>query len=325
MAESALVEAARVIRGADELSLACHVNPDGDAIGSLLAVAAAASAQGKRVRASFGSPFVLAETYRYLPLELLVAPQEMPSSPEVMVCFDAASLDRLGDLARAGASARCLIVVDHHVSNPGFGSVNLVDPQAAASAELTHALIRSLGWPIDEVVATCLYTGLVTDTGRFQYSNTRSGTLRLAAELVEAGARPEVISRHMYEEVPFGYLSVAGAVMSRAELEPGDGRSPGWVWSRVRPEDLRTAGIGPADLELLIDLVRLPREAEVAVLAKEHEDGTVKMSLRSRGGVDVGAIASALGGGGHHNASGFTWKGTTEDALGRIREIIRGD
>jgi phosphoesterase RecJ-like protein len=313
-----MAEAVRVIDAATGLVLACHVGPDGDALGSMLGVAAAAAAAGKTIYPTFGQPFVVADSYRFLPVNLLVPPKAVPKAPEVMVCFDAASMDRLGDLAGPAGRATHLIVVDHHASNPGFGTINLIDPTATASAEIAHRLLLALGWPIDPVVATCLHTGLVTDSGRFQYSNTKASTLRLAADLVEAGARPEVISQHIYEEVPFGFMAVAGAVLSRAVFEPG--RS--LVWSMLRISDLASAGVDPAEVDLLIDLVRLARNAEVAVLLKEHSDGEVKASLRSRGTVDVGAIATELGGGGHHNASGFTRAGTPEEAIDEIRKRL---
>ena len=142
----------------------------------------------------------------------------------------------------------------------------------------------------------------------------------MAGELVAAGARPDVIGQRIYEEVPFAYLGVEAAVLGRAVLEPD--RS--WVWSILRLADLTEAGIGLEDTELLIDAVRVAREAEVATLAKEHHDGTVKISMRSRGAVDVGSIGLALGGGGHHNAAGFTHKGNAEEALAAVRELLPG-
>ncbi|MGH8875267.1 MAG: DHH family phosphoesterase, partial [Acidimicrobiia bacterium] len=307
-----------LLQEADAVALACHVGPDGDALGAMLAVASAATKAGKRVQASFGSPFTLPETYRFLPLHLLVPPKEFPAEPTLMVCFDAGSLDRLGELAGPASRAATLVVVDHHASNTRFGAVNLIDPGAAASAQLAYRLINAAGWDIDPEVATCLHVGLVTDTGRFQYSNTTPEVLEVAARLVEAGARPEVIGRHVYEEAPFGYLRAAAAVLGRAVLE-ADRR---WVWSILRRSDLEEAGIGLEDTDSLIDALRVAREAEVAVLVKEHPDGNAKASLRSRGEVDVGAIAVDLGGGGHHNASGFTYEGTAEAAVAAVRERL---
>jgi phosphoesterase RecJ-like protein len=312
--EDLLGEAAEVVAGADRLAMACHVGPDGDALGSMLALALACRNHGKEVLASFGNPFTLGDTFRFLPTGMLVPPAAVPDAPEVMVSFDAGSADRLGDLAANAAAAGKLIVIDHHVTNRGFGHLDLIDPEAAATAEIVYRLIRAIGWPIDADIATCLHTGIVTDTGRFQYANTTPGTLEVAARLVEAGARPEVIGRHVYEETPFGYLAVAGAVLGRAKLDA----ERRLVWSVLHRSDLESAGIGPDDVDSLIDLVRVARESDVAMLVKELSERRVKVSLRSRGRVDVGAIAAALGGGGHHNAAGFTFAGSPEEATAAV-------
>jgi phosphoesterase RecJ-like protein len=316
-----LAEAAQVVAGAAELVLACHVGPDGDALGSMLAVAAAAATAGKKVYPTFGPPFSIPPAYRFLPLDLLVEPGEVPDHPDVMVTFDAAGPDRLAYLAKVASQAKCLIVLDHHAMGAGgFGHLNLIDPAAAATAEVAYVLIRELGWTVDDTVATCLLTALVTDTGRFQYSNTKPGTLRLAAEMVAAGARPEVIGQHIYEETPFGYLAVAAAVLGRAALDP----DRGLVSTVLFQSDLKEAGVGLVDTDPLIDLVRLPVEAGVALLLKEQADGSFKASLRSRGAVDVGSLAQAMGGGGHHNAAGFSHPGPPEAVVEAVKGLLAG-
>ncbi|MDH4119750.1 MAG: bifunctional oligoribonuclease/PAP phosphatase NrnA [Acidimicrobiia bacterium] len=303
--------AAALIEAASSVVMACHVGPDGDALGSMLGLAHAAASRNKTVYPSFGEPFVVGATYSFLPIELLVPPSEVPAEPDLMISFDAGSIDRLGDLEPNASRARNLIVIDHHVTNTGFGEINLIDPGASSTAEMVYELMGVLGWPIDQVTATCLHTGVVTDTGRFQYSNTSPRTLEVAARLVEAGARPEMVGQKVYEEVPFGYLHLAGAVLARARLDAGRR----FVWSSLTQEDLDEAGIGMDDIDPLIDAVRVARESDVAALVKVVENGRVKVSLRSRGRVDVGAIALELGGGGHHNASGFTISGSIEDAV----------
>ena len=314
-----LEKAGRRLAEADEIVLTCHVGPDGDAMGSMLAVASAAVDNGKKVFPSFGPPFSFNPSLRFLPVELLVPPEQVPAEPKLMVSFDAGNIERLGGMASIAAKAECLIVVDHHpLGSEGFGHLTIIDPGAAASAELAYLLIEAAGWKIDDRIATSLLTGLVTDTGRFQYSNTRPATLRLAADLVAAGARPEVIGQHVYEESPFGYLSVAGRVMQRTQLIP----EAGLAWSIMFLDDLTSAGIGLADTDPLIDLVRLPVEAGAALLLKEHGPGEYKGSLRSRGVADVGAVAQALGGGGHRNAAGFTFRGTPEEAVEAVRALL---
>lgn len=321
MDQEKLEEAATAISQASKIVMACHIGPDGDGLGSMLALALGARRNGREVWPSFGSPFELPDTFRYLPTDLLVPPGDVPESPELFVAFDTGSPDRLAELGRVAAKAERVVVIDHHVTNEGFGDVQLVEGAVSSTAELTLAVLRKLGWAIDPTMATCLLTGVVTDTGRFQYSNTGPRTLYAAAQLVAAGARPEEIGRHMYDEAPFGYLAVTSAVTGRAVLEE-DRR---FVWSILYPEDLSEAGIGRGDVDALIDLIRLPRESDVAALMKVMDDETVKGSLRSRGRVDVGAIAADLGGGGHHNASGFTFRGGPMEAVRAVRERLPDD
>ena len=310
-----LEKAAAAIENSQELALACHVGPDGDALGSMIGFGMAAQAAGKRVVAGFGSPFSVPATLAFLPLDLLVDPGSYPERPETMVVFDAGSPDRLAELGSQAADSGTLVVVDHHVTNEGFGDIALVDPTAAATAVIVADLLDVLGWPIGPEVATCLLTALVTDTGRFQYANTNPQALQLAARLVDAGARPDQISQKVYDEAPFGYLKVAGVALSRAELDP-EARV---VSTIVTEQDLDEAGIGWGDIDNLINTLRLAEEADVAVLAKVHADGEVKLSLRSRGDTDVGALTAAMGGGGHRLAAGVTYAGNAEAAIQEVK------
>lgn len=310
--------AAALIREAESLALACHVGPDGDALGSMLAFGLAARDAGKLVTASFGSPYSVPENLRFLPTELLVSPGDFPEEPGLMVVFDAGSAERLAELGSNASKAGKLIVVDHHATNEGFGDVSLVDPTAAATGELVHILLAELGWKVTPDIAQCLLTALVTDTGRFQYASTSPGTFRLAADLVAAGADPSRVSRHVYEEAPFGYLKAAGAALTRARLD----EEKGIVSTTITDEDLIAAGIDWGDVDNLIDTLRLAVEADVAVLAKVHQDGRVKMSLRSRGATDVGSLAAEMGGGGHRLAAGFTSGDPPEAVIAEIHRRI---
>ncbi len=300
------------------MALACHVGPDGDALGSMLAFGIAARDNGKSVVASFGSPFEVPENLQFLPTDLLVAPTDFPETPETMVVFDAGSADRLGELGSHAGRAKTLIVLDHHATNEGFGDIAVVDSSAAATGEIVFSLFGLLEWTIEKHVATCLHTALVTDTGRFSYSNTTPRTLRIGAELIEAGALPSEISRHVYEETPFGYLEVSALALSRAQLD----EERGIVTAVVSYEDLEAGGIDWGDIDGIIDTLRLAREADVAALAKVHEDGRVKVSLRSRGATDVGSLAAEMGGGGHRLAAGFTVESDPQEILEQVRETI---
>ena len=310
--------AARTLTEAKTIAVTCHVNPDGDAVGSALGFALAATNAGKEVVVSFGEPFVFPDNFSFLPLEVFISPREFPAAPEVMVTFDAADRDRLGELGEAAAAAGTLIVVDHHITNEGFGHINIIDPHSAATAMLAYDLIHELGWEIDAAIASCLHLGLVTDTGRFQYSSTTADVFRMAADLVEAGADPDQIGQMIFENAPFGYLQVAATVQKRATLE----EDLSLVWSVLLNDDLTEAGVTPEDVEGLIDYIRIAREADVAVLLKQAPEGT-KASLRSRAVVDVGSLALALGGGGHARAAGFTSDGDPSETIERIRDYLR--
>ncbi|WP_231647309.1 DHH family phosphoesterase [Planomonospora sphaerica] len=314
--------AVALISSASEVALACHVSPDGDALGSMLAAGAALRAAGKRVTASFGDRrFAVPRLLRFLPgQDLLVEPARYPAAPELMVTFDVSTVDRLGTLAESAGRAGELIVVDHHPSNPGFGTLNLIDPAAASTTTLVERLLHRLGLPIDEAIATCLYVGLVTDTGSFRHSSTTPAAHDMAARLVAAGPDPEEIARRLWDSSPFGYLKVLGAVLGRVTLEPEVGG--GLVWTFVTRADRAPYGLPYDEVEGIIDVVRRTGEAEVTVVLKEDDDGAWQVSTRSRGGVDVARVCSALGGGGHARAAGFTSRLPVEETMAGLRALL---
>jgi phosphoesterase RecJ-like protein len=314
----ALHAAAEELRSAHRIGVVGHIGPDGDALGSMLALAHAARRAGKEAWASFGEPFVLSSEFDYLDTAPLVSPRDLADDLDLFVAVDTAAPERLGSLAAKAASARRVLVIDHHISNGGFGDVALIDPSAAATTQLVFGLIELLQWTIDEPIATALYTGLVTDTGRFQYSSTTPEVHRMAAALLAAGVEPDRIARRLYEEAPFAYYAVVSRVMGRAVLET----ERRLVWSVLTQEDLEVAGLAFQEADGLIDLVRMAEESEVSLLLKELERGALKGSLRSRGEVDVASIARNLGGGGHHNAAGFTFRGTVDDAVAAVRTLL---
>ncbi len=314
--ESGLRKAAAIVKAAESIVVTGHVGPDGDSLGSSLALAHVARAHGKVAHASFGGGFTMPEHFSFLDASPVVDPVDL-EDPDVLVTFDVGDLERIGELAAVAGRAEQVVMIDHHLSTTGFGDVIVNDPTAGAAAQLCFHLIEAIGWELTPEAATALHVGLVTDTGRFQYSNTTPDVLQVAARLVEAGARPEVIGQAVYESVPFGYLAVAGAVLSRAVLD----EELSFIWSYVTQEDLTGHAVALADTDPLIDAVRVAREADVAALAKEQVGGGWKVSLRSRGRVDVSAIAAALGGGGHHNASGFSHD-DLDQAIGEVRRRL---
>ncbi len=311
-----------LLRDAPSVALACHVGPDGDALGSMLGMGAALRAMGKQVVASWGGePFEVPTAYDFLPaVDLLVAPEHFPAEPALFVTFDTGSPDRLGSLASRIDSAGCTLVVDHHASNTRYGGVNLVDEDAAATAVLVADLVDRLGVALTQEVAAPLYTGLVTDTGSFKYLATTPSVHELAARLLATGIRHDLISRAIYDTAPFGYVQLLGRACAAAQLDTGAARGLGLVWTVVEAADLQAGGLGLADVEGVIDALRVAQEAEVAVVLKgDPLEGGYKVSTRSKGAVDVGAVCTALGGGGHRFAAGFTSHDGAAVTLDRLR------
>ena len=320
-----LDRAAEVLSRAGQIALACHVNPDPDALGSMLGLGGYVAAQGKKVWCSWGSQPL--EVPRWISVldgaDLLVQPRAFPSTPEVMVALDTASPDRLGGLAANANRAGETIVIDHHRTNPGFGSIVILDPSASSTAELAFRLIERMGGPLPDGAAACLYAGVITDTGRFQYEATTPETLRVASELRKYRFDHARMGQVLFEDTSLAYLRVLRVALERLVAVP----SVSLVWTYITQGDLVRAGATMPETDDLIDVVRTPREADVACLIKQQRDGRFKVSLRSKGGTDVGAISHAFGGGGHRLAAGYTAAGGLQDAvdalagaLGRLRD-----
>jgi len=309
-----LATAAALISAAGQVALACHIAPDGDALGSMLALHHVLRGAGRRSVAAFAGPQVTGPHYRELPgLELLADPLDYPAEPEVMVTFDCGSLERLGDLAMNAKAAKELLVVDHHLSNTRFGSIHLVDPTAAASAVVVARLIDALGLPLNHDAAVCLYAGLVCDTGRFQYENTSTEAFALARRLLEFDVPVARLNRVLFEEHRLAYLRLVGAVLSRAEMVA----EKSFIWAAITEADLAEHDVTLEETEGVIDFLRQAKEAEVSCVLKEV-DGHLRVSLRSIGHVDVSSVAALFGGGGHRFAAGFT----TTEPVTRVVETI---
>ena len=301
--DGALRRAADAIGRARTIALACHVNPDGDALGSMLGLFHALRAADRDVVASFPPPFVVAPHYRELPgLDLLTKPVDFPAEPEVMVTFDCGSLGRLGELGSSATAAGELIVIDHHISNTRYGTINVIDPEAAASGVVVRRLLEELGLALTRDCALALYAALVCDTGRFQYDTTSPAVFELARELVEFDIPVSRLSRQLFEEHRFAYLKLLSDALGRAELDV----ERRFVWTSVTQEMLERYDVTLEEVEGLIDILRRTMEAEVTCVLKEEIDGSVRVSLRSLGEIDVCEIADQYGGGGHRFAAGFT-------------------
>jgi bifunctional oligoribonuclease and PAP phosphatase NrnA len=299
-----LARAAEVLSEAPTIALACHVNPDADALGSMLGLSNHLRGLAKQTVCSFpNDPFEPPRWASMLPgTDALLPPSAFPKDPAVMVTCDVASLDRLASLGGPAVRATTLIWIDHHATNEGLGTIPIIDPSASSTSELVYGLLKVLGGEIGVETALCLYAGLVTDTGRFQYESVGPETLRLAAELREFPFDHSRLAQALYEDHGVAYLKLLGVVLERVRADP----DADLVWTYLTRADLDEADLEPGDADDLIDLVRTAREADVAAILKQQRDGRFKVSLRSRGGHDVAAAAARFGGGGHRLASGFT-------------------
>lgn len=314
--EAEWTRAVEALGSAGEVAIACHVFPDGDALGSMIGLGMHLARLGKKVWMGWGSAQLRVPLqYGFLPgLDRIGG--EPPAAPQVFLAVDCATVGRLELLQPVFAAATTRIDLDHHATNEGFGTINLVEPTAASSCELAYELIRRMGGMPDREEATCLYTGIVTDTGRFQYSSTSPETLRVAAALRDLGVDHTLVANEIFESAPFGYLHTLGLVLARATLEDG------LVWSWLDLADLRGTRLDDADD--MINLLRAVREADVAVLLKEVEPGRYKGSMRSRASVDVAQIASSFGGGGHARAAGFPAPGNVAETMQAVRAALAG-
>ncbi|WP_051799730.1 DHH family phosphoesterase [Catenuloplanes japonicus] len=303
--------------------LVCHVNPDGDALGSMLAFAHGLARLGARnVQATFPGPPEVPESLREIPgIDRVIPETEAWAAPDLLCTFDAASTGRLGGLADRLGTARDSVVLDHHASNPGFGTVRLVDPAAAATSIVVEQLLDRLDVPLDAEIAECLYTALTTDTGSFRFATTPS-VHQMAARLIATGLRPGEISQRVFDSRPLGAVKLFGEVLGRCELDQEAARGHGLCWTTATRADLERHGQRAYVLEALIDSVRCVAEADVCVVLKEIGDDSWSVSMRSKGAVDVSRVAGLLGGGGHRAAAGFTGAGTPEDVLASVRAVL---
>lgn len=314
-----LAAAASLLRPAADVTLLAHVNPDADALGSALAVGLALHRRGATVRVSFGEPAAVPESLVTLDTAGLVVPaSEVPARPPLLVALDTGSVDRLGRLGDRVHTAGAVLVIDHHASNTRFGTCNVVDPTAEATTVLVLRLLDELGVTIDVDIARCLYAGLVTDTHSFRRAS--PATHAHAARLIAAGVRPDVEARVLMDTHPFGWLGMLAGVLGRAELEPAAARGLGLVHATIGAAD--ADGMRSEEIDSVVDLVRTVAEAEVAAVLKQVGPDRWSASLRAKRLLDLSVAATALGGGGHRLAAGFTATGSREQVLAALRAAL---
>ncbi len=318
------------IRNGSGFCLVTHEHPDGDALGSLVAMHRILTALGKdSVMLMAADEFPLPYEYRFFDLAGLstVPPTDLPS--RTIIYLDCGNIDR-NPLGIVKGDDVHILNVDHHHDNTRFGTVDLVDDEAACTTEIVWDLMRRLGVEADQDIAEALYVGLVTDTGRFMYENTGPRAHVMAAELIEAGVDTHAIYRRLYEDMPYAKLELLGRALARVERHDGGALTV----ARVTREDFEAVGAEDSYTEGIIDHLRSVEQTKVAALSREveaigatadDEAGGIrkKVSLRSTDGeVDVSAIARAGGGGGHRQAAGFTTDLGDDELVAFLREQV---
>jgi len=309
-----------VLRTRQSFVLLSHVRPDGDAIGSQLALGFALLAMGKSVR--FLNEDGLPESLAFLPgSERIELPPGEPLDVEVAIALDTSTRPRLGERSLHAASRASLwINIDHHISNPGYADINLIDSSSPATGQILYQLITKLDLPLTTETRDALYVAISTDTGSFQYPSTTACTYDIAADLIRRGLDVGNTNSQTYDEMPFRRLQLMRALLNTLERTP-DGIVAYW---ELREQTRADLGLRPEDSEGLIDFIRAIRGVRVAVFFEELPDDKVRVSMRSKDRqLDVCSIASEFGGGGHSLAAGIRMPGPLETAKARVLEAIQ--
>ena len=323
IANASFEQIGEVLRGHQSFVLISHVRPDGDAIGSQLALGYALIAAGKTVYLinEDGLPDNLAFMAGS---EKIERPPAGPLEVEVAIALDTATKPRLGDRAlHAASKAKVWLNIDHHISNPGYGDLNLVDSKSPATGQILYQLITALGLPLPAETRDAIYVAVSTDTGSFQYPSTTAATYEMAADLIRRGLDVGTINSLIYDNYPYRRVELMRALLNTLELSP-DGLVANWT---LRDQTRVDLGLMPEDSEGLIDFIRAIRGVQLAAFFEELPDGKIRVSMRSKDRrLDVCQIAAEFGGGGHSLAAGIRMAGPLDEAkalvLGAIRRRI---
>lgn len=303
----------------DNYVICGHVSPDGDCLGSQLALAAALRQCGKQVACVLARNEPIDGTLAFLPgADSLVPAAHYDGPCDGFVAVDVPTPERLGDGAALQARASFTVTVDHHAVPKAMSRLSYTDPDAASTTMLIWELAAALGAERDRIVATCCYTGLMTDTGRFQYQNADAAAFAAAAEMVAAGAEPAAISRHIYQSRSLASILLEGRNVDHMALAADGTAALSWL----SLADFAECGACKADAEPMVDVLRAIDGVEVACMLREQSGGEIRGSLRAKGDADVAAIARAFGGGGHTAAAGFTFCGTLAEAVSALAERL---
>ncbi len=303
------------IKEGNKIAIMSHIMPDGDNVGSSLALYNALKKSGKAVRFILDDD--IPKVYRFLADSDKVEKPGEHQSFDVVIALDCGDAERLG---RAGLylENNFVINIDHHISNTGYGDLNLVDAKASATGEIIYELIKLLGVEMDKDMSECLYTAIVTDTGQFQYSNTTAFTHQIAGELIENGVNVSLMFEKIYQNSSKEKIMLMKTILGSLEFYHKDSIS----CLSLTLQQLQKSGAKEEDSEGMINLARDIEGVEVAIFLKELEPGKIKVGLRSKKAVDVAAVALQFGGGGHVRASGCTVYGTMAEAREKVLAAV---
>jgi phosphoesterase RecJ-like protein len=303
------------LQNSKSILVVSHANPDGDAIGSLIAMGLSLKAISKKT--TLYNESAIPAVYRFLPAVNSVVREFGNRNFDTAVILDCSDLERIGEAVSMVRRIPVIINIDHHVTNVGFGDLQLIDTSACACAEIVYRLIKQLSVSIDENIATAIYTGILTDTGSFRFSNTNKAAFAICEEMVALGVDPYKIARRVYGTYSLGRIKLLNLALDSIEISY-NGRLSIMTLTQNMLNKTRTR---PEDVDGLINYARSIEDVKVAALIQEHQNGyrtsetcgNYHVSLRSDGTIDVAEIASSFGGGGHSSAAGFNIESTLPD------------
>ena len=311
-----------LIERAHCILLVTHVAPDCDAIGSLLGLGTILQAQGRDVTLACDHP--VPETYDWMPGAAGVV-HAAYGVYDLVICLDCSDPRRVGQVVGDRLSGVPLLNIDHHVTNSGFGDLKIIDTAACATAEIVYGLIKAMGIEIDQTMATSIYTGIVTDTGSFRFSNTNHAAFAICDEMVQKGVQPYNVAQHVYGTYSLGRIKLLNLALETIEISSNGNVSMMMLTRQMLDE----TGTHPEDADGLINYARRIEDVKLAAMIQEQENGhhgqggpkEYHVSLRSDGSVDVAAIAAGFGGGGHPSAAGFGTTTTLSDLKDKLIQL----
>ncbi len=316
---NSLEEIASEIEKRDRFWLVSHSTPDGDSIGSLLALNQALESMGKETTMLLQDP--VPHIYHYLQgSEAVLSPGQVRGEPDQLIFLDCADKERVGqDVLNIIAPDSFTINIDHHQSNTLFANMNYVQHQAAATAELIYELVKILGVSIDSPLANALYAGIIQDTGSFHHSNTTPSTFRTAADLLECGVELERTRINLFESKQRVEISLLGHALNSLKFSP-EGKI---AWMTISYQDAQRLGVIDLHPEGIINHTLMVEGVEVGLLFRETKPGQMKIGFRSKGAVDVSRLAATFGGGGHRQAAGAQMDDSLEECMDKVIQAVR--